>query len=409
MDELWIQRTVERFLGIFPWYGPLLAEKGWDGHAIKSVNELPLLTSELLERYYYGADQPFGELDGVTSYRTSGTSSLRRKTIYYSNEDEERYIGIKTNIFREILKGRGVATALSDMGTGHAASTALDIFGRIGMTAESIDFKQPIDRHLAKLRELRPHVLYTMPSLLDRLLSASTDNLAANDIRQVILVGEIASPAWLRSVAQRLGIAEGDITDTYGSIEIGTIAYYSHEHGRYLFAEGIVAEGVAVESLFADTEPLKKGESVLVLTSLVRDLFPALRYVTYDVVRDLRPILVDGKWRQSFEAIVRRIGPELKHGEKISVYDIEDVVYRHLNDARVRIYVHDNKLTVHVDSKDKNQESYKRIERELSERIPEIGIMIQGGMLEAMQVIPSDIRFDDTVLKHKKVFYGGVE
>ncbi|TFE26099.1 CoF synthetase [Cohnella luojiensis] len=409
MDEFWIQPTVERFLGIFPWYGPLLAEKGLDRHSIKSVNELPLLTSELLERYYYGADQPFGELDGVTSYRTSGTSSLRRKTIYYSNKDEEQYIGIKTDIFRRILIGSGVATALSDMGTGHAASTALDIFGRIGMTAESIDFKQPIEQHLAKLRELRPHILYTMPSLLDRLLSATMDDPTSYGIRQVILVGEIASPAWIKSVAHRLGIVERDITDTYGSIEIGTIAFYSHEYGRYLFAEGIEAEGVGVESLFVDTEPLKMGESVLVLTSLVRDLFPALRYVTYDVVRDLRPILVDGQWRQSFEAIVRRIGPELKHGEKISVYDIEDVVYRHLNDARVRIHVHANKLSVHVDSKDKNPELYKRIERELSERIPEIGIMIQGGMLEAMQVIPSDVRFDDTVLKHKKIFYGGVE
>jgi len=406
MDELRNRQTVERVLDIFPWYGRLLADNGIDRHAIRYINELPLITSEILEQYYYGMEQPFGHQAGVTSYRTSGTSSLLRKTIYYSAEDEEQYIRIKTELFRTILNASNCFTALSDMGTGHAASTALAIFKNIGIHAESIDYRQPIERHLDWLKARKPHILYTMPSLLDRLLSVCTDDPSSYGIRRVILVGEIASPAWLQSVAEQLRLEMRDITDTYGSIEIGTIAYYSHEHERYLFTEEIIAEGVPAEAISSDAEPLRAGESVLVLTSMVRGLFPALRYVTYDVVRDLRPILVNGRWRQSFQAIVRRIGSELKHGEKISVYDIENVVYRHLKDARVRIRIHANKLTVHADSKDKNPEIYKRIESEMLDRIPEIGIMIRGGMLEAMRVIPSDITFTETMLKHKKIYYG---
>lgn len=172
-----------------------------------------------------------------------------------------------------------------------------------------------------------------------------------------------------------------------------------------MFAEGIEAEGVSVQELFRDADPLQQGETVLALTSLTRDLFPALRYVTYDIVRDLRPIVVDGRRIMSFQAIVRRIGPELKHGEKISVYDIEDVVYRHMNEATVRIHVHANKLTVRIDSEDKSPELYATIERELLDRIPEIGIMIRGGILEALRVIPSDIAYDNDLPKHKKVFY----
>lgn len=405
MDEDRLTRKIRQVLDIFPWYDGLLADKGLDIRSAQSLQSLPLMTSEMLERHYYHPEQPFEPRDNVTCYRTSGTSSRRRKTIYYSAEDERRYVEIKAELFKRIIAPSGAATALSDMGTGHAASTASEILERIGIEGDSIAFQQPIEEHLERLRTLRPHLLYTMPSILDRILSASPEDPSSYGIRQVVLVGEIASPAWLRSVAERLRLGTERITDTYGSIEIGTIAYFSHEHGRYLFAEGIEAEGISAQALFDDAEPLNESESVLVLTSWARDLFPAIRYVTYDIVRDLRPIVVDGRSRMSFQAIVRRIGPELKHGEKISLYDIEDVVYRHLKDANVRIHVQSNGLTVHIDSKDKTPEVYERIELELRDQIPEIGMMIRGGLLSALKVVPSDVTYDARVLKHKRIFY----
>ncbi|PRX71974.1 phenylacetate-CoA ligase [Cohnella sp. SGD-V74] len=400
---------IDRTVRVFPWYGQLLADAGIDRFSVRSIDRLPLMTSELLERYYYSRERPYAEDDvagRVTSYRTSGTSTNRRKTIFYSAEDESHYVRIKAEMFRRMIAPTGASTALSDMGTGHAAGTALDVFARIGIAADSISFEQPIVRHLERLRTLRPHVLYTMPSILDRLLEASEDDPASYGIRGVVLVGEIAAPAWRRSVAGRLGLNEENVTDTYGSIEIGTIAGYSHEHGRYLFAEGIKAEGVPAEGLGGGMEPLQEGESVLVLTSFVRELFPALRFVTYDVVRDLRPIRVNGQWRQSFEAIVRRIGPELKHGEKISVYDIENVVYRHLKEANVAVRVRGNKLSVHVGSRSQADPAvYESIERELAERIPEIGAMIRGGILEAIRVVPEEASCEGTAIKRKKIFY----
>ncbi|BBI31049.1 phenylacetate--CoA ligase family protein [Cohnella abietis] len=405
MDKLQLLKKVQRVQDIFPWYKQLLADNGLDKKDINSLLQLPLITSELLEQHYYSGTLPFEPREHVTSYRTSGTSSLRRKTIYYSAEDEQHYLDLKSELFQHILHPLTRTTALSDMGTGHAANTALTVFERIGIKADSIAYQQPIEQHLERLRETRPHILYTMPSILDRLLSASVDDPASYGVQHIILVGEIASPAWLESVAERMQLAEENITDTYGSIEIGTIAYYSHERGRYLFVEGIEAEGLPVEVLFPEMEPLNDQESVLVLTSQSRDLFPALRYVTYDIVRDLQPIFVQGQWRQSFKALVRRIGSELKHGEKISVYDIEDVVYRYLKDASVKIHVQSNRLTVHIDSANKDPLIYEQIKLELLDRIPEIGMMIRGGILSAMRVIPSEITFDKSVLKHKRVFY----
>lgn len=193
MDSDLLRLKIEQTLDVFPWYAQLAEDNGADLATVRSLSELPLLTSELLERHYY-REQPFKPRDNVTCYRTSGTSSLRRKTIYYSEEDERRYLRIKAEIFRRILLPSGATTALSDMGTGHAASTAVDIFRSIGIEAQSIAFQQPIEEHLARLGTLRPHALYTMPSILDRLLSASVDDPAAWGIRHVILVGEIASP-----------------------------------------------------------------------------------------------------------------------------------------------------------------------------------------------------------------------
>jgi len=399
---------IDRTARTFPWYGRLLADGGIDRFAVRSLGQLPLVTAGLLERYYYGRERPYAieeSPDRVYAYRTSGTSSHIRKTIFYSGEDERNYIRVKSDLFRRLLATSGVLTAISDMGTGHAAATAPEVFARLGIQADSISYELPIGSHLKRLKSLRPHLLYTMPSILDRLLSAAGDDASSFGIRRLLLVGEVASPAWRRSVAERLRLAEDDITDTYGSIEIGTIAYYSHEHGRYLFAEGIQAEGIPSQALGADMEPLPRGETVLVVSSFVRDLFPTLRYVTYDIVRDLRPILVDGVWKMSFEAIVRRIGSELKHGEKISVYDIENVVYRHLKDAEVAIRVRDNKLAILVDGKEKNPDVYARIERELADRIPEIGAMIRGGILEAIQVLPSAIDDQGNAVKRKKIFY----
>lgn len=397
LDHVQLQNKLKSTLDTFPWYGRLLAEMNVDPHAPGSLDKLPLMTAERLETFYYHAEQPFAEQPDVTTYQTSGTSSHRRKKIYYSAEDEERYVKLKRKLFQKLLLPSGIRSVLSDMGTGHAANTAISVFQSMGLEVDSISFQQPIEQHLERIQEFQPHLLYTMPSILERLLSESPDHLAASGIRKVILVGEIASPAWLLSVADRLGIALTDIMDTYGSIEIGTIAYFSHEHGRYLFVEGLEAEGVEMDGLFGDT--------VLVLTSLTRDLFPSLRYVTYDVVRDLRPIMVDGQWTMSFQAIVGRTGSDLKHGEKISIYDIEEVVYRHIKQAQLRIQVHANKLTVHIDSEEKDPALYSTVERELMDCIPEIGNMIRGRLLDGLEVIPSSLTFDSSRVKHKKVFY----
>lgn len=402
-----LQFIVDRMAQHFPWYARRLASELTREGPPSALEQLPLVNASMLEAHYYSADNPLALRDDLYKYQTSGTSSGRRKAIYYSERDEEEYMRIKLDVFRTVLGSEVYRSALADMGTGHAEATAVDVFRRLGMEVESISFRSPIEQHIERLAAFKPEVLYTMPSILDRILLASEDP-AAYGIRRVILVGEIASPGWRTQTAKRLGIDARDITDTYGSIEIGTIAYYSHEHERYLFADGIVAEGVSAESIGDGLEPLSDAEEqVLVLTSEVREAFPALRYVTYDVVRDLRPIQVEGELRQSFQSIVKRIGPDLKHGEKISIYDIEDVVYRHLQEAAIRVKVTGNALCVHVYGKNAAGPVLESIRRDVEDRIPEIGMMIRAGILDGIQVTGDS--FDDanhrSSVKYKKISY----
>ncbi|USB33540.1 CoF synthetase [Paenibacillus sp. YPG26] len=403
----WVVETWNRMNAAFPWIQARRGKTELESSPLSECNPPLLITAEDLELYYYSSDCPFPEQKQLHLYQTSGTSSGRRKRIYYSDADEAAYLSIKEEVFRAVLQGKGLRSALSDMGTGHAEATALAVFKGLGLEADSISFRLPVERHLEKLSAMKPEVLYTMPSILDRILGAS-DDPGSYGIRQVILVGEIASPGWIRRTAQQLRIPVDRITDTYGSIEVGTIAYYSYDYGRYIVTDGLWAEGVGTEELGEDLEPLPEGEQVLVLTSSVREAFPAVRYVTYDVVRDLRPIMVDGRLRQSFKSLVRRIGPDLKHGEKISIYDIENVVYAYAGKAGLAVEVAGNALRLHIDSDELSPALMEEIRREVEGRIPELGQMIRSGILGGIEVLhgkgPGGAS-NHSAVKSKRIWY----
>ncbi|ANE46502.1 coenzyme F390 synthetase [Paenibacillus swuensis] len=403
-----LKRLIEQLAPYLPWYGPWLSAQEESQADEPTWASPPLVTASVLEEHYYIGQNPLNERNDVHCYRTSGTSSGLRKSIYYSEADEEAYIRIKLEVFRSILGPYGYKSALADMGTGHAEATAVEVLRGLGMDVDSISFRLPIEQHLERLESFKPEVLYTMPSILNRIVLAAADP-SSYGIKHVVLVGEIASPAWIEQVAERLGLPASRITDTYGSIEIGTIAYYSHEHGRYLLTEGLIAEGLRAEDISRDLEPLsdEAEERVLVLTSAVREAFPAVRYVTYDVVRDLRPILVDGCWTMSFHSLVKRIGPDLKHGEKISIYDIENVVYRHIEQASVRVKVSGNAIQVCVYAPGLSDGDMSLIQDDLEQCIPEIGIMIESGIIDRIKVVRGTLEDSDDSqsIKNKKIFY----
>ncbi|WP_164779450.1 AMP-binding protein [Paenibacillus kobensis] len=376
----------------FPWYAELLqSQPDLDGKP-------PIMTANVLERHYYSAPAP----ENSYVYRTSGTSGGSRKAIVYSHADERRYLQVKAKLFARITSGRPIRRALADMGTGHAAATALDVFRTLGWEADAIAYDAPLAEHVERLTSFRPDLFYTMPSLLDR-VACAFDDPASLGIRCIVTVGEPASPEWRSAMAASFGLQEKDVIDTYGSIEIGTIAWHDHEAGVYRLADGISAEVVQPSELGL-TDLLGQDEAALLLTSTQRAAFPALRFATGDVVRGFTSGSNGQGTESTFEAIVRRIGPELKHGEKISIHDIEAAVFAHVNRVQVRAASDGNRLVVYLYGPDATPAAAARIEAEIGRKVPEIGAMISAGMLPRIEIVlaASESELPQGSVKQKK-------
>lgn len=393
-----LRKKVAETIDIFPWYRKYLRT---EVEQIDSILELPFITSKMLEEHYYNSFHLTGSCE---VYETSGTSSGKRKKIFYSTEDETNYLRIRKGLYSTFLSDESLKLVFSDMGTGHAASTAKEIFESLGFAFECVTYDTPIIQQIKRLRELKPDILYTMPSLLDNLIKNS-DDVLHYQIKKIILVGEIATSEWIKRIAQRFQISCSDILDTYGSIEIGTISTFNHSYNCYVIQKDLFAEGINAEDLEEGFLQLPNGESVLVLTSFVRKTFPSIRFVTYDVVKNLRRQMIDGEERTVFDYIVKRIGHEFKHGEKISLYDIENVIYRFITTGEVRIRVVENRITIEICSRELNDTLLHSIYEEIQKAVPQIGEMVACGKLDPIQIRSiSDEELKFGQRKNKKLY-----
>ena len=286
----------------FPWYEDLLRESAF--FAEPSLSRVPLLREpDLAETYYAAAADPPGKL-----FNTSGTSTGVRKRVGWPTRDHQAYVAHRAAVFAPFL-GDSSKTAAADLGTGHAAASAVEIFNALGLRGSDIDVSWPVERHLEALRDTQPDFLYTMPMILERILAAGELGYVP---RRIAVLGDLAPAEWRRAMAERLGMEPSHILDVLGSIEVGAIAYSDDRLGAYIFHSHIVPEIT--------------DDGLLVLTSLERTGFPAVRYVSGDVVAGLRRFDVNGRRVWGYERHLGRRGDELKHGEMLSLHAISLVM-----------------------------------------------------------------------------------
>ncbi|HEY7023897.1 MAG TPA: hypothetical protein VH371_02920 [Candidatus Limnocylindrales bacterium] len=291
-----------------PWYASRLNQSGFAG--APTFERLPLIREADLDRGYYAGDEAEGaDLEPGSLFSTSGTTRDTRRTVSWPRADDVRYVAQRARLFRALI-GDTCASACADLGTGHAQASAIEIFRVIGLEGHEIDIRDPLDRHVARLRELRADLLYTMPVILERIVGAGGPGYTP---KWIIVLGDLAPRPWRRAMERRLGMQEGRIVDVFGSIEVGAIAYSDDDHGRYLFHEHIVPEAMA--------PPVRREDDgeLLVVTSTERDGFPAVRYAAGDLVSNLRPVEVSGVRRWAFDSHLGREGTMIKHGEALSL------------------------------------------------------------------------------------------
>jgi fumarate---(S)-2,3-diaminopropanoate ligase len=293
----------------FDWYADLL---GGAGHAIE-FERVPLLgEAELATTYYASGTDEGAEM----VFLTSGTSTGARKRVRWTKLDHDRYVEQRADLF-SVITGGSCRSACADLGTGHAAASAIEIFERMGLESFEIDVGWPVDRHVELLQEHRPDLLYTMPMILDRIIAAGGPGYAP---RYVAVLGDLAPAAWRASVARRMGMSADRVIDVFGSIEVGAIAYSDDRAGGCVFHDHIVPE------LLPAPNAVGADAGLLALTSLARDGFPAVRYVSGDLVAGLRRRPVGGRLRWTYERHLGRIGDELKHGEMLSLHAVTEAI-----------------------------------------------------------------------------------
>lgn len=383
-------RVVREHAHRFPWYGNLIRETG---AVPEDLGSLPLIDQPILEQHYYKAPN----LPGSDVYLTSGTSGGARKRIQYTQSDDDAYIAQRSRLFADFLAGfpEG-AVAVADLGTGHAAASARRTFLELRLDARDIEFTAPIADHVTKLNAWQPDVLFTMPMILDQLLHASPPLNARP--RKVIVVGDLAPPAWRSHVAARFGIAAKDVLDIVGSIELGAIAYLDIQSGRYVFHDHIYAEVLSpphetdVPLVERDRRPhISQGDGVLVLTSLCRDYFPAIRYVTGDLVSGLTTSVIDDRAVTTCDRFLGRASSDFKHGERLSPYDLSQAVAQVFPGRPFEASDHCGRLTVRVVAEHVTDTERRTFNGALRAIAPDVAIMVDAGLVPPVDVVPITI------------------
>ena len=366
---------VARLRQTFKWYDALLLDAGFDGNP----ERLPYIDEHILTQHYYTSRDP--DFDHCSAYFTSGTSIGTRKRILYSAEDHNLYLEQRRKIFARFLSPE-CRTACSDLGTGHAAASAVEIFERLGIECFHIDFRRPAVEHVTLLNEHRPDVLFTMPMVLDSLIQAGGIDFRP---RKIITVGDVASRAWKKRIADFFSLRSEDLLDVVGSIEVGSIAYDCFDCGLYHFDDHIIPETVRPSELYKDFAGHGTAE-ILILTSLARFVFPAVRFITNDLIEGFTMRECRGVERYSFDHIVGRVGSEFKNGENISLYDVNEAVNTFLPASPFEVCKDDGRFIIRVCSTDFTDEIGERIKSFLRELNPNSFQMIESSLVEDIEV-----------------------
>jgi phenylacetate-coenzyme A ligase PaaK-like adenylate-forming protein len=354
-----VRAAADRAAARFPWYARLLETAG----------EPPILLEADLATTYYAVTESG---DDEVVYLTSGTSTGVRKRVRWSRGDHQRYVDHRVRLFRSLL-GSTCRTAAADLGTGHAAASAAEIFAALALEGRDIDVAWPIEGHVASLADWQPDLLYTMPVILERLVAAGGLGYSPE---WIVVLGDLAPPAWRSAMEARLGMLPGRIADVFGSIELGAIAYSDDRTGGYLFHEHVIPE-------ITDS-------GLLALTALGRDAFPAVRYVSGDVVSGLRELELGGRTRWAYEKHLGRQGPELKHGEMLSVYAMADAIGSALPGVAWTVRRDGLEAVIEIDERAFTSETSGLVAAAVRAAHPAVDQMITSGLVGELRVEPRE-------------------
>lgn len=295
---------------------------------VQDLGAIPLTTKEDLRAHY-----PFGMVavprrDLASYHESSGTSVGGSTGSFHTDRDWAEMLERFGRARHDLTETDTVLVRVpyAMVTIGHQVHAAARRAGALVVPADARSTAMTHRRVLGLLRDLRVSVAAALPT--EALLwAACAQQLGesarsfAPDLRMIVASGEPLSPARRRRIAHLWGC---DVTVSYGNSECGSNLAGECPHGHlHLWADRYLPE--VLDPVTGRTS--LQGRGRLVLTTLVREAMPLVRYDTGDAVElsyqdcpcgwALPRVRVLGRWEQGV-----RVGQR-----QLFVAEAEEAVY----------------------------------------------------------------------------------
>jgi phenylacetate-CoA ligase len=273
-----LQRQVRRAWDQTDFYREAFTLAGFEPDQLRSLEDiqrLPITKRHDLRAAGHGAFCRSVALESCVWAQTSGSTGTPMRLPLTRKDKAHRVLKELRALQANGYSPRDLMMILIDPDDVPRRQAIVQRFGIL--RREYISIFADIDEQIAKIRELRPDVIYSYASCL-RVLA---EQLRADS-------GELPRPKMLISAAELLDADTRTLlrdtfgvepVDFYGSMEFGWIAWQCPERGAF----HVNSDCLIVECL-RDGKPVPPGEEgEMVVTSLHSDAAPLIRYATGDV------------------------------------------------------------------------------------------------------------------------------
>jgi phenylacetate-CoA ligase len=297
-----------------PLYRETFKKAGVTSRDVRSLDDLahfPTITREEVVDAYPDGILSRKPLPDDVLFRTSGTSGRFMQIAY----------GARANDFLDAVYARALFNAGYRPWDRIAyywwepEPKPLRNYERLGLMRKAFLPVHPDpERQLADLDALRPHVIYHFPSsmlLIARLLDGRREAHAVAP-RTIICHGELMAPEQREEIQRVLGCP---VFDQYGAQEFNRMGWHCAEH-RGLHED---SDSVHIEVVTETGRAAAGEEGELVVTGLINDLMPLIRYRIGDAGKMLDEHCACGRSLPLYRVTEGRLDDvlELPHGRRV--------------------------------------------------------------------------------------------
>jgi phenylacetate-CoA ligase len=211
------------------------------------------------------------------------------------------------------------------------------------------------EQQLRIIADLKPVGFVGTPSFLKILLDRAASEGSDVSSLHKALVGAEALPAALRAELRGRGVS---VLQSYGTADVGVIAYESMDQDGELCPGMVLDEGIILELVVPGTgEPVAPGDTGEVVVTTLTPEYPLIRFATGDLSALLPGASPCGRTNHRIRGWLGRADQTTKvRGMFVHPEQVADILRRHKSIIRARLVVErpagSDEMTLLVESSD---------------------------------------------------------